>query len=128
MIEETLERLRKERLADDSQFARVWVENRNTFRPRSRRALSMELRQKGIAEDAIQSALQGVDEESLAYEAARKRVNRLQGLTWDEYRKKLSEYLARRGFPYVIIASTVGRLWNETHAGQEQSMDDEESL
>lgn len=128
VIEETLERLRKERLADDSQFARVWVENRNTFRPRSRRALSMELRQKGIAEDAIQSALQGVDEESLAYEAARKRVNRLQGLTWDEYRKKLSEYLARRGFPYVIIASTVGRLWNETHAGQEQSMDDEESL
>ncbi len=128
VIEETLERLRKERLADDDQFARAWVENRNTFRPRSRRALSMELRQKGIEEDAIQSALQGVNEETLAYEAARKRVNRLQGLEWDEYRKKLSEFLARRGFPYAVIATAVSRLWNETHAGQEQSMDDEESL
>ena len=128
VIEETLERLRQARLADDNQFASAWVENRNTFRPRSRRALSMELRQKGLQDDAIQSALQGVDEESLAYEAARKRVNRLQGLEWDEFRKKLSEFLARRGFPYAIIAPTVSRLWNETHAGQEQSMDDEESL
>lgn len=33
VIEETLERLRRERLADDDQFARMWVENRNTFRP-----------------------------------------------------------------------------------------------
>lgn len=128
VIEETLERLRRERLADDDQFARMWVENRNTFRPRSRRVLSLELRQKGLEDDAIQSVLQGVDEPSLAYEAARKRVNRIQGLEWNEFRKKLSEYLARRGFPYETIATTVSRLWDETHAGQEQSMDDEESL
>ncbi len=128
VIEETLERLRRERLADDDQFARMWVENRNTFRPRSRRALSLELHQKGLEEDAIQSALQNVDETALAYEAARKRVTRLQGLEWNEFRKKLSEHLARRGFPYETIATTVSRLWNEMHAGQKQSMDNEEIL
>lgn len=128
VIEETLERLRQERLADDDQFARAWVENRNTFRPRSRRALAMELRQKGLSDEATQSALAGVDEEALAYEAAHKRVSRLKGLEWTEFRKKLSEFLARRGFPYTIIAPTVSRVWNETNDGQEQSMDDEERI
>jgi len=128
VIEETLERLRQARLVDDDQFARAWVENRNTFRPRSRRALAMELRQKGLSDEATQSALAGVDEEALAYEAAHKRVNRLKGLEWIDFRKKLSEFLARRGFPYAIIAPTVSRVWNETNAGQEQSIDDEERI
>ena len=126
VIEETLERLRQARLTDDDQFARAWVENRSTFRPRSRRALAMELRQKGLSDEAAQSALAGVDEEALAYEAARKRVNRLKGLEWADFRKKLSEFLARRGFPYTVIAPTVSRIWNETNAGQEQSIDNEE--
>ena len=126
VIEETLERLRQARLTDDDQFARAWVENRSTFRPRSRRALAMELRQKGLSGEAAQSALAGVDEEALAYEAARKRVNRLKGLEWTDFRKKLSEFLARRGFPYTVIAPTVSRIWNETNAGQEQSIDNEE--
>ena len=128
VIEETLERLRQARLADDDQFARAWVENRNTFHPRSRRALAMELRQKGLSDEATHSALAGVDEEALAYEAAHKRVGRLKGLEWTDFRKKLSEFLARRGFPYAIIAPTVSRIWNETNAGQEQSIDDEERI
>lgn len=128
IIEETLERLRQGRLANDDEFARAWVENRSTFRPRSRRALALELRQKGLSDDATQSALAGIDEEALAYEAACKRVARLDGLDWTQFRKKLSEFLARRGFPYTVIAPTVSRIWNETHSGQEQNLDYEESI
>ena len=128
VIEETLDRLRQARLADDNDFARAWVENRSTFRPRSRRALAMELRQKGLSDEAAQSALKNVDEAALAYEAARKRAGRLEGLEWNDYRKKLSGFLGRRGFPYAIIASTLSRIWNEMHAGQEQSIDDEERI
>lgn len=128
VIEETLERLRQARLADDEEFARAWVENRSTFRPRSRRALAMELRQKGLSDETAQSALAGVDEEALAYEAARKRVNRLKGLEWPEFRKKLSEFLARRGFPYDVTASTVSRIWNENYPEQSQILDDEEPI
>jgi SOS response regulatory protein OraA/RecX len=72
--------------------------------------------------------LAGVDEEALAYEAARKRAPRLAALEWKDFRKKLSEFLGRRGFPYAIIASTVSRIWNEMHAGQEQTIDDEEPI
>lgn len=127
VIEQTLERLRESRLADDQQFARAWVENRNTFRPRSRRALKMELHQKGLSEEVMQSALIGLDEEALAYEAGLKRARRLQALEWDEFRRKLSEFLARRGFPYPVIASVVSRLWNETHA-ERHTLDNEEIL
>jgi len=125
IIEQTLERLRENRLADDNQFARTWVENRNTFRPRSRRALTMELRQKGIPDDAAQSATADVDEEALAYSAGLKKARRLEVLEWNEFRKKLSEFLARRGFPYSVIAPVVSRIWNETHTDQ-HTLDDEE--
>jgi regulatory protein len=113
VIDETVERLRQARLVNDEQFAQNWVANRSEFRPRSRRALTVELRQKGLAEADIKSAIEAVDEESLAYAAAQKRVRRLEGLEWIEFRKKLSEFLARRGFGYEVIAPTVKRLWAE---------------
>lgn len=125
VIEQTLERLRKGGLVNDNQFARVWVENRSTFRPRSRRALTMELRQKGLDDETAQAAVSNVDENALAYESASKRASRLKGLEWGEFRKKLSEYLARRGFPYSVIAPVVTQIWNEIHA-QEQHFEDED--
>ena len=115
VIEQTLERLRQDGLANDNQFARAWVENRTTFRPRSRRLMAMELRQKGLADEAVSSAVESVDDNALAYEAAQKRVNRLKGLEWNEFRKKMSDFLARRGFSYSVIASVVTRIWNEAH-------------
>jgi len=125
VIEQTLERLRQDRLADDNQFAHAWVENRNTFRPRSRRVLALELRQKGLDEETVHSAVAGVDEEALAYEAARKRAGRLESLEWNDFRKKLSEFLARRGFPYSVIAPTVTKVWNEAHEEEKHFEDDE---
>jgi regulatory protein len=132
VIEETLERLRREGFADDKKFASAWVENRSTFRPRGRRALALELRQKGIDDHTIESALEGIDDEALAYEAGQKKARKLalslsKGQEWTEFRKKMSEFLARRGFSYSVIAPIVKRLWNEAHAeGEEQIIDDEE--
>lgn len=133
VIEQTLEDLRKNGSVNDNHFARVWVENRNTFHPRSRRALTMELRQKGLDDETVQAAVSIVDENALAYESANKRAGRLKGaalssskgLEWGEFRKKLSEYLARRGFPYSVIAPVVTRVWNKVHA-EEQHFEDED--
>jgi len=115
VIEQTLERLRQDGLANDGQFARAWVENRSAFRPRSRRMLAMELRQKGLNDEAVTSAMENVDDDALAYEAALKRAPRLKDLEWIEFRKKLSEFLARRGFSYSVIAPVVTRVWNESN-------------
>ena len=127
-IEAVLERLRAARLADDDGFARAWVENRSTFRPRSRKMLALELRQKGLSDEAASAALEGLDEEALAYEAACKQAPRLEALEWDEFRKKLGGFLARRGFPYAVTAAAVTRIWNEMHSGKEQTTDDEEPI
>lgn len=127
VIEETLERLRRDGLANDSQFAQAWVENRNTFRPRSRRMLALELRQKGLDDEAAKSALEGVDDEALAYEAARKRAARLRGLEWSEFKTKLSGFLARRGFSYPVILPIVTRVWNETHAEEQHYEEEDET-
>jgi regulatory protein len=119
VIEQTLERLRQDGLANDQQFARTWVENRNAFRPRSRRMMAMELRQKGLDEEAISSATESMDDEALAYEAAQKKVSRLKNLEWSEFRKKLSDFLGRRGFSYSVIAPVVARIWNEAHKDEQ---------
>jgi regulatory protein len=125
VIEQTLERLRENRLADDSQFARAWVENRNSFRPRGRRALAAELRQKGLTDEIASSALAGLNEEALAYEAGMKKARRFEATEWQEFRRKLSDFLARRGFPYSVIAPVVSQIWNETHP-EPHIIDDEE--
>jgi regulatory protein len=127
VIEQTLERLRRDGLANDDQFAQAWVENRTTFRPRSRRMMAMELKQKGLADEAIQSAVQNVDDDASAYEAARKRAARFKGLEWNDFRKKLSDFLARRGYSYSVIAPVVTRIWNETHADKHQ-FEEEDTL
>jgi regulatory protein len=126
VIEQTLERLRQDGLANDHQFARAWVENRSAFRPRSRRLMAMELRQKGLNEEAVSSAVAEVDDEALAYEAAQKKVARYKGLEWNEFRKKLSDFLARRGFSYSVVAPVVTRIWNE--ARKEEQHYEEEDL
>jgi len=118
VIEQTIERLRQDGLANDGQFAKAWIENRSTFRPRSRRMLAMELRQKGLDDETASIALENIDDEALAYEAASKKIKRFRELDWKEYRKKLAEFLARRGFSYSVISPVVTRLWNETHAGE----------
>ncbi len=128
VIEDSLERLRKAGLANDNEFARAWVENRNTFRPRSKKALALELRQKGLDDETIQASLSAVDEDALAYETGLKRATRLKGLERSEFRKKLSEFLLRRGFSYSVAASAVSRVWNETRAELQPNEYDEDML
>ncbi len=126
VIEETLERLQRNGFASDSQFARDWVENRSTFRPRGRRLLALELRQKGIEEGTIREILDdGLDEADLAYQAGLKKARQLAHLDRQAFRRKMGDFLARRGFGYSDIAPVVSRLWDESRPEQ-TPLDDEE--
>ena len=92
----------------------------------SRRMMAMELRRKGLTDEAVSSAVANVDDEALAYEAAQKKVARYKALEWNEFRKKLSDFLARRGFSYSVVAPVVTRLWNEVRK-DEQHYEEEDS-
>jgi regulatory protein len=117
VAEGVLERLREAGLLDDARFAQTWVENRSEFRPRSRRALALELRQRGLEQADISKALEQVDEEAQAYQAALKQSRKIKATEWLEFRQKLSSFLARRGFHYEVILPTVKRVWEEIQPG-----------
>lgn len=126
VIDFTLQRLQETNLLNDTQFAQNWVESRKIFRPKSRKFLAFELRQKGLQDELIQQILQeNVDESALALDAARKYERKLQGLTWQNYRQKLTGFLGRRGFSYEISAPVVRTLWNELHSETERTINDE---
>ena len=113
IIDDVVLRLQNNGLVDDQRFALNWVENRMEFRPRGHRALSYELLQKGISRENIQLALAHCNEEEMAYRAAIKQSKKLEQLEWNEYRKKLYSFLARRGFTYEVSALIVARVWDE---------------
>ncbi len=110
VIEVVIERLRRAELVDDSEFARYWVENRVQFKPRGARALHYELREKGIADSIIADALADLDEESAARQVAKAGARRMAHLQARDFRRKLSAYMARRGFSYAVIAPLVEEL------------------
>ncbi len=116
-VDAVLERLRQAGLVSDGQFARAWIENRSAFRPRSHRALALELRQKGVADEDIQTALEAsADEEELANQAAGRYARRLAGLDWQTFRLKLGGHLARRGFNYETASQAVRKAWEDLRA------------
>src|SRR5450759_768570 len=120
VVEETITHLQRAGLVNDQEFARAWVENRNNFRPRSKSALLMELRRKGLSDEVVLPVLDvQVDEEALAFEAARKYARRLAGLEWYEFRQKLSGFLGRRGFSYSTLSPVVSKVWKESQTAED---------
>ena len=111
VIDRTVEQLRTKGLLDDFTFAQYWVDQRVTFRPRSRRMLEMELRQKGVDGEAIEGVTLDMDDEAEAYRAAQRRARSLPTNDFDSFFKKLVDHLRRRGFGYATAAKTARGLW-----------------
>jgi regulatory protein len=111
--ENTIGRLKKQGLVDDSEFARFWIENRETFSPRSRKLTSLELRRKGLDSDTIKRTVSAVEDSDSAYRAATSKASRLASDDYNNFRKRLGEHLLRRGFGYDVIKETVEKAWKE---------------
>ena len=57
VITQVITRLQELQLLDDTSFVQFWVEQRETFKPRSVMALRQELLQKGVARHVIDDVL-----------------------------------------------------------------------
>jgi regulatory protein len=115
-IEMTMAKLRDWHYVDDSDFARRWIENRIAHRPRGARLLSQELKQKGIAPLVMSEALDDADIDELgdALSIARTRWRQLADLDLPVRERRLSGFLARRGYGYDVIRSTLATLRDES--------------
>lgn len=127
-VEEALGRLERVELVDDDAFAQFWVEQRLTFRPRSRRALRYELRRQGVSDEAAEAALEGVDDAEAAAALVQKHLSRRDpGRGPESLREELYTLLQRRGFGYGTakeVLNDLDLIWGE-HDVLDHSIEDE---
>lgn len=97
---------------DDAEFARYWVENRESNRPRGRRLLEQELRHKGVDRDLARDAVDAAapDEQSAALALARTKVRSYAALDPAVARRRLAGFLGRRGYGFDVIQPVLDRL------------------
>ncbi|NLE45981.1 MAG: RecX family transcriptional regulator [Chloroflexi bacterium] len=126
IIDSVVERLTRADLVNDDEFARYWVENRSQFRPRSLRALQYELRQKGVSDEAISRALSDVDEELMVRKIALASARRFKRLAPQDFRRKLTAHLARKGFSYDLIKPLVDEMLDSTRYEMLSDIESEE--
>ena len=95
---EVLDRLAAVGLVNDEAFATFWTSSRGRFSPRGDRALRYELRQKGVDRDTIDSTVCELPNEAIrAMDAGRRRLNSLRNQPEQEFQRRMSAFLSRRG-------------------------------
>lgn len=112
-IDVVLARLKEQGLVDDMAFAQFWKDNRESFSPRSQWLTGLELKQKGVPGNIIDQVVNTIDDGDSAYHAAQNKARTLPLNDYQSYRRRLGEYLKRRGFSYGVIIRTVEQLWQE---------------
>ena len=110
-VEGVIAKLKEQGLVDDVAFAQFWKENRDSFSPRSQWLTKLELRQKGVTDDIIDQVIETIDDDDNAYRAALSKARSLPRSDYRGFRRRLGEYLKRRGFGYGVINHTIERLW-----------------
>ncbi|MGA8208552.1 MAG: regulatory protein RecX [Nocardioidaceae bacterium] len=118
--ERLLDRFEEVGLVDDAAFARSWVQSRQSGKGLARRALSLELRRKGVADEVARSALDEVDaddEIETARALVRRRLRATAGLTRDVAVRRLTGMLARKGYPagvcFRVVREELDRLGHD---------------
>jgi len=99
---EVLERFADVGIVDDALFARMWVDSRHRSKGLSGRALSQELRRKGVDDSLVREAVGELDpdEEVVTARAlVRRKLGTTQGLTTEARVRRLAGMLARKGYP-----------------------------
>jgi regulatory protein len=124
LIDRVLAKLEDMRVLSDQQFAEFWVENREQFNPRGARALSAELRQKGVDRETIEAIIAPERDEERALAAAQKKLRGLANADYPTFRKQLGGFLLRRGFSYGVSGAVVRQLWEQMH--QERQPEEDE--
>ena len=96
-----LDRFTEVGLIDDEAFAAAWVDSRHSGRSLGRRALTAELRRRGVDDETVRDAVSTVspeDEEAAARTLARRKLAAMTGLPAETQTRRLVGMLARKGF------------------------------
>jgi len=107
IINKIISRLKKNNFLNDEEFAKWWIEQRTTFKPRSVRLIKIELKQKGIGQELIEERIDhlssAIDDLGSAKKIIEKRLPRYKNLSRDEKFQKIARFLSSKGFSYDTI-------------------------
>ncbi len=110
VAETVLGRFAEVGLIDDAAFAQAWVETRHHGRGLARRALSAELRQRGVAADQVRMAVSSLgaqDEAAMARQLVARRLPASRGRPLPARVRHLVGVLARKGYPAGLAYQVV---------------------
>lgn len=105
-----LDRFGEVGLVDDDAFAQAWVESRHAGRRLGRRALTQELRRRGVAEPTVEQAVAQVDddaERAAAESLVRHRLPTLRRYDRRTQVRRLHGLLVRRGYSSGLALTVV---------------------
>ena len=102
LINQTIEKLEKAKLINDEEFAKWYMESRSRTRPRGKRLLIQELKQKGI--DLSTSHLELSTDGELAENALNKKN--------PKSREQAIRFLQYRGFSWESIEKVIRKRYN----------------
>ena len=117
MVEKTVTALQSEGLLNDAAFAHQWRDSRERRKPRSRSMIQRELKQRGVAEEVINDALEGFDSHAAAYAAASRYAARQTNNGRAVFDRRVGAFLSRRGFAFDVIRRTLEQLREELDIG-----------
>ena len=104
--EAEIERLVESRYLDDVRLAETVVRTETERKGKGRSAVVAELRRRKVADEAIEAALEEIDDEEereLAVAVARKRARQLTSYDEQTARRRLAGFLQRRGFSGSVL-------------------------
>ncbi len=102
---QVLDRYTEVGLVDDEAYARAFVRSKQSGRGLARRALTHELRAKGISDEIVEAVLDEVDpedERARAHELVEKKLRSMHGLDRATQTRRLSGMLARKGYGHDV--------------------------
>ena len=116
IIEWVIGELKRLKFLDDARFAQSYAQTQMITRPMGEYYLRRELKQKGLGAELIEQTVEKIYEEkdqfSVAKELAQQRKKRYRNIDEMKARKRLSDFLMRRGFSWDVV-SEVMEHWDE---------------
>ncbi|HZU56230.1 MAG TPA: regulatory protein RecX [Actinocrinis sp.] len=122
--EAVLDRFEEVGLIDDVGYSEAFVESRHRIRGQGGRALSAELRRRGVADDVVADAVGALDPEQefeTACRIARARYDRMPAVAAEVKLRRLAGFLARKGYSGAIVSRAVRHVVQEAAAEEQEA-------
>ena len=113
IIKGTVSFLKEKEFIDDNYFAKAWIQSR-IKRPLGLGRLRAELKVKGVDKEIIDSQIDQIKkdyaEEDIVKAIAKAKISKLKGIEPLKAKRRILDYLLRRGFSAGIVFDVVGKL------------------